>query len=273
MNRKNWRAFQWLIIASCVFPFAISASPDQKAPIDQSLTIAVIELPPLLGKDKGLLVDLARQAFASQSIKTTFVVYPLSRISWAISKEKHCSTLGSLRWFHETTQKRLTAVPMYNVSAHFFYLKSKYPSGLTPLSSPKFKEYRIGTVRGGAIEKALKAKGLVSNLELVQSMPQNVKKVALNRLDMFASPLLPALHAIEYSYPNKATEFTYSKQRLSLILAQMIFNEQCKDKIVQFERGLHHLHTTGEYKKIIQSYFLGHPVPDYVYIQPVDLEN
>ena len=150
-------------------------------------------------------------------------------------------------------------------------LKSKYPSGLEPLSSPKFKEYRIGTIRGGAIERALKAKGIASNLELVQSMTQNVKKVVLNRLDMFASPLLPGLAAIEHSYPNRASEFTYSKQRLFLLPTQMIFSEQCKDKLTQFRKGLHHLQSTGQYKKIIQSYFFGRPVPEYVYTKPVEL--
>lgn len=123
MDWKRWHRSKWLLLVGSMLSVPLAASPDLNDSTDQPLTVATINLPPLLGQDKGLLVDLVRQTFASQGVKTTFIIYPLSRISWSISKEKHCSTVGSLRWFDENKRKGLTAEPLYNVASHFFYLK------------------------------------------------------------------------------------------------------------------------------------------------------
>ncbi|MGF1742477.1 transporter substrate-binding domain-containing protein [Vibrio profundum] len=262
---RKWSLLWGIVSFLILWPSTLTATNPNSLNGKKILTIATMKLQPLLGQDKGLFNDIVRAAFATQGTKVSFTLYPMTRVPWSISKAKHCIALGSILWFDDKARSELNSIEIYNISAHFFYLKSRFPLGLEAQSSAKFPQYRIGTIRGGVLEKTIKHKGLDANLQLVNHMKQNVQKVVLNRLDMFASPLLAGLTDIQKFFPERADEFTYSKERLFLRPADIVFTKQCHQEFIQFQKGFAKLQHSGHYKKIIQAYFLGRAVPDYVY--------
>ena len=250
-----------LILLLVNFLASMEAVAKELAPVNasKSIKIAMIDYPPLMGINGGLMTDMAREAFKSQGIEAQFHILPMSRIALALSEGHVPAVLGTRAW---SFLKEVVAVRIFYSGMNFFSLKSKFPNGVEFSKLEELKKYEIGYSRGGSLMPLFTKAGLVPNL--VVSGDQNVKKLYFNRIDMFASTELAGWGIIEKYYPDKLHEFTMSENTIMEISGDIIFEKKQTQLVSTFRKGLNHIKKNGTAMNILKAYFKGRKIPDYL---------
>ncbi|MGF1740380.1 transporter substrate-binding domain-containing protein [Vibrio profundum] len=233
---------------------------------NNTITIATIDVPPLTPYKNGLVSEIVRQAFKLENIHVEYHLYPLTRIPWALEKNKECAAIGTTRWFAKTNIE-ISVQHVYYGRASLFYLKENFPNGFDFNQLDEIKQYRIGTYLGGALDKFFVNNGFINNIQLVPSLHQNMKKLILGRIDFVATLLYPTLKFIEAEYPNYIDEINYAKTPLFIGQLGIIFTPRCKEMKERFTKGFYNLRQSGEYRKIIESHFHPYSAPSDVFVK------
>ncbi|MGF1741335.1 transporter substrate-binding domain-containing protein [Vibrio profundum] len=237
----------------------------------QSLTIVTVDMAPLFSEENGLLTDIVRKSYENQGVDVHYSMYPLARINWAISEKKSCITIGTIRWFGENFRERLFYIPIYIGRVHLFYMKSRFPDGLKFNSTEDLQKYRIGTVRGGAVQRALTTAGITENVTYVPTLKQNISMISRDRIDTFVLPLLIGMNTIDKYYSGPVSHFSYAPKPLFVDDFHVIFTESCIKELETFKKGFSEIINNGEYLNLIRSYFINGFIHDGLMVDKVRL--
>ncbi|MEH6346124.1 MAG: transporter substrate-binding domain-containing protein [Bermanella sp.] len=223
------------------------------------IKIAMIDYPPLMASNGGIMNDLAEAAFQSQGVKVDFQIQPMSRITYSLENGSIPAVLGTQSW---SFKSKVVPVRLFFSGLYFFSLKEKFPNGVEFKTLEELSKYEIGYSRGGALIPIFNKAKL--NPILVVKGDQNVKKLYFGRIDMFASTELAGWGIIEKHYPKNINEFTMSKKYIHQITGDIIFANHQQELIQTFRKGLKHIKGNGVFLKVLQKYYKDREIPHYL---------
>ncbi|WP_432463777.1 substrate-binding periplasmic protein [Agarivorans sp. QJM3NY_33] len=235
---------------------------DPQLDID-TVELATIDYPPLMGGREAILSELASAAFAAVGIKVNYRVYSLPRVVRAVATNAVAGALGTHNWFYYDDAKlQISYIPIYAVNIRLFYLKSHFPQGLDYQELRDLQGYKIGYIRGGALLPEF-AKANIEP-ELVRTLHQNVEKVYAERDDMFVATELGGWAVIKQHFPEDVSKFAQAEDPLFIDEGDIIFSHKYKHLQDIFWLGFQMIKENGQYLKVVEKYYGKHQVPAYL---------
>jgi ABC-type amino acid transport substrate-binding protein len=231
----------------------------------KTVNIATIDYPPLMGKNGGLMTDIVKEAFLTQSYQVQFTLIPMARIAWSISEGVSEAAIGSRHWVkNEALKESASFNSIYFTGMHFFYRKEQFPTGIQYKKLEDLKPYNIGYIQSGSMISLLNKAGLKP--QLVKDLVTNCRKLENQRIDTFVATELGGWGAINKQYPNKSNSFAMMPKPILDFIGSgdIIFPSHNKELNKIFNTGLTTLKKTGRYKEILENYYGKNKVPDYL---------
>lgn len=238
----------------------------------ETIIISTDDHPPLIQGHSGpkykpgIMTDLAKAAFEAQGHEVRFLYVPAARTSWSIIEEKAHAVVGPLGWFRGDAADKIVSVPIYPAAFHFFYLKRKFPQGLSYQRLEELKSYKVGYMFGGAASRLLDDAGL--SVDYVNDRDQNTRKLYLGRIDLLVTEGTGGWASIAKLYPTQLADFEKSDQIILDAPGNVIFKKENTELFANFQKGLAEIKKNGTYMKIVQRYFPPDGIPkgilDYI---------
>lgn len=225
----------------------------------KDINIVVIDYPPLMGPNGGFLQDIVKEAFKLSNIEIKFKVFPISRVYWAVTESDDVAFLGSRKWPRGKYQKQVHPLKISVANLHFYYLKEKFPKGISFKNLNEMSKYSIGYVRGGALTKIFENAGIKPTF--VTDLKQSVDMVHKDRIDMFAATELGGSGAIRKNYPELFTKFEKSKDVIYRIEGDIVFSQKHLNYLKIFEDNFAEIKKNGTYLKIMKRYYKDSDIP------------
>ena len=246
-------------ILSIVLGQILVCSTLMAEPAPNVIKIAMIDYPPLMAANGGIMNDLTEAAFQSQGVDVKFQVQPMSRITYSLEDGSFPAVLGTQSW---SFKSEVVPVRLFLSGLYFFTLKEKFPRGVEFDTLEELSKYEIGYSRGGSLIPVFNKAKL--NPVLVVKGDQNVQKLYFGRIDMFASTELAGWGIIEKHYPNNINEFSISKKQIHKISGDIIFSKHQIKLIKTFKKGLETIKHNGTFLKVLQKYYKNREIPSYL---------
>lgn len=231
----------------------------------KTVSIATIDYPPLMGSHGGLMTDIVKEAFLTQSYQVRFTLMPMARIAWSISEGDSEAAIGSRHWIKDEGLKNKASFnSIYFTGMHFFYLKNQFPAGIIYKHLSDLKPYNIGYIQSGSMLTQLNNAGLKP--QLVKDLVTNSRKLETQRIDMFVATELGGWGAINKQYPKKTNSFAMMPKPILDFVGSgdIIIPKKNKNLIKLFNQGLTEIKQSGRYREILDHYYGKHNVPDYL---------
>lgn len=208
------------------------------------------------GEHSGVIIDIVREAFQKEGVTVKFENYPFARATLMVQNGEVEATIPKFK-----TEKRLKEFlfsdGIIQSRALFFYMKNqKIPENLKWDKIEDLKAYRIGATLGYWYIERFEKAGI--KLDTASSNENNIQKLYLGRIDLFVIDEVTGWTIIKRIYPGEEDKFgVLSKEESSENLFIMFSktNPNSKRYIQKFNSGLEKIKKSGEYRRIIESYF------------------
>lgn len=146
--------------------------------------------PPFMDTDgihqRGIAIDIARELFTRAQIPYNLIFVPPKRANtFATSSPGNC-VIATAR--SQEREAQLAWIGPFLITRHAFYRNSNSPIRVQALSDSS--EYRVGTFLGSGTEEYLEGMGMT--VDQAPSNDLNLKKLALGRIDLWASDTVSA---------------------------------------------------------------------------------
>ncbi len=221
-----------------------------------SINIATIDYPPLMGAKEGLMTDIVREAFLTQSYRVNFTLIPMARIAWSITESDSDAAIGSIHWFRgQPTLDQVVFSTIYYTGMHFFYRKAQFPNEIIYNQLSELKHYNIGYIQSGSMLNILNDAGIKP--ELVKDLATNTKKLKNERIDMFVATELGGWGAIRKLYPNQMDQFAMTTRPILDIIGSgdIVFPKKNKALKKLFILGLSTIKKNGRFIELLEQYY------------------
>ncbi len=201
----------------------------------------------------GVANEVVSYAFLEAGVEPAFTFMPWARIAKMIeSGEAVCSTL----WY--STEERenwaLFSDPVYTSESPFFYMKEKM-GNWDFASLEDVKGLRVGGIQGYYYDEMYKEAGVKADYST--SLDSLVKKLYMDRIDIFSDDKLVGWHMIKKLYPNEMHKFDSSITSLKDGTMHLMFSKAHPDSeelLQKFNEGLKRIKEKGIYDKIMAKY-------------------
>ncbi len=230
----------------------------------EELTILTEEWKPISfsgkdGKPTGLAVEIVRDILRRLNAPDTITIFP-----WARAYKMVLADPNVVLFAMTQTPEREQLLKMIGpiaIGKTTFYAKKG--SGITISSFKDAKQLNdIGVYRDAAAEQILKKEGF-TNLQIVTSPIQNVKKLMLGRIDILSGVNLTIgqlLQAVDL--PRDAVESVYSFGENRLHIAM---SKGTSETIVKaWKAALEEMHQDGTFARIYKKWLPGEEIPGQV---------
>ncbi|WP_449355938.1 substrate-binding periplasmic protein [Alishewanella longhuensis] len=220
-----------------------------------TLEISTGEWPPFLGEglpEQGVIARLIRDIFAEANINVQFTFLPWSRAMRDTVNGKYAATAVWM-FAEDRAQNLLYSEPVLDEKFVFFYRKSQpfYWQQLTDLQGMVVggvSGYSYGPVFDAAV------KNHIIGLDIVGSVEQNFRRLALGRVDVVAEEISVGYHMLQQRMPDIANSITHHPQPLLINQSFLLFpkaNPQSEALNLLFNTLLQEFRANGRY----DSYF------------------
>ncbi len=202
----------------------------------------------------GALLDIVREAFAQVDREVIFKFYPWKRVENEALKGKSFAAVPYFKT-QERQKKFNYSDPLVPLYTRFFYHKEKFPNGFEWNKYEDFKGYIMGGVLGDWYVPLYEKSGL--EMEIVPSLVQNFKKLAIKRVDFIIMDELTGLELIHKHYPEGASKIGTLDKPENVRGLHLMISRTYPDSVVitaQFNQGLKILKRTGRYAQILKAY-------------------
>jgi len=247
----------------CLLPSIALSLDANTAP--NSINIATIDYPPLMGEKEGLMTDIVRKAFSIQNYQVNFTLIPMARIAWSITEGDSDAAIGSIHWLRgKQLLEQVGHKTIYYTGMHFFYRQQQFPNGINYQDLSEISQYKVGYIRSGSMLKVLNEAGIKP--QLVKDLATNSRKLKTQRIDMFVATELGGWGAIKKKYPDTVNEFAMMPRPILDILGSGDIIFPVKHGHLQdiFERGLFQLKKNGSYRQLLEKYYGKGNIPTYL---------
>lgn len=202
----------------------------------------------------GFFTEIVTAACEEVNVKVEYDFYPWKRC------EKLLETGGVFAIFpYVKTEEREKNFLFTDVVTHstgkFFYLKSKFPSGIKYTDLKDLKKYTIGGTLGYWYEDLFKKNNL--NVEYVSEDLLNIKKLEQGRIDLIVADELMGWRLIQSTFKNKQNEFATLEKPLNQSDFFMMVSKKYPNSnsiLKKINDGLAIIKKNGVYKKILKKY-------------------
>lgn len=223
--------------------------------LPDTIEISTGEWPPFLGAElpeQGVIARLIRDIFAEAQISVQFTFLPWSRAMHDTVNGKYTAT--AVWMFAEDRAKNfLYSEPVLDEKFVFFYRKSQpfYWQQLTDLQG-----MIVGGVSGYSYgpDFDTAVKNHIMGLDIVGSVEQNFRRLALGRVDIVAEEISVGYHMLQRRLPDIANSITHHPQPLLINQSFLLFpkaNPQSEALNLLFNTLLQEFRANGRY----DSYF------------------
>ncbi len=235
------------LLVSVFAIFCLTANADK-------ITAAGDPWPPFLDPNhpnKGIIVEIASAAFATQGHELTFSFVPWARAMSGVENATFDLLLGTW-WTKERTSYLLYSDPYLENSVKFIKQKGDDFdfNGLDSLSGKS-----VGVVRGyGYSDDFQNAKNF--KRPEAKDLLSNIRKLIAGRINLTLEDELVARAVIAKHDPGLLGEIEFSSTPLAsnaLHVTSGLGNAKHKQLIADFNKGLAEIKANGEYQKIINS--------------------
>jgi polar amino acid transport system substrate-binding protein len=202
----------------------------------------------------GAVLDIVREAFAEVDREVIFKFYPWKRVENEALKGRSFAAVPYFKT-EEREKKFNYSDPLVPLYTRFFYHKEKFPNGFKWEKYEDFRGYLMGGVLGDWYVPLYEKAGVKA--EIVPSLAQNLKKLAMKRVDFIIMDELTGLELINKHYPEGISKIgTLDKPEnvrgLHLMISRTYPNSA--EITAQFNKGLKILKKTNRYKEILEAY-------------------
>lgn len=264
----NWNTFKrghsFLLLCVTIL-FILSLRPVQAG--GGKIIISSDNHPPLIqgdespGNEPGIMTDIVRAAFRAKGVRVEYLAIPAARISWSLLENKVSATVGPLGWFDaKNARHRVHFIPVYPASFHLYYMRERFPQGLSYTDLEELKPYKIGYMHGGAANGLLEKAGL--SVERVNDRDQNTRKLFLGRIDLLVTESIGGWTSIRNVYPNQVDKFRMVKKVLMEAPGGIIFIKDQLNLIQTFQAGFSEIKQNGIYMNIVNRYYNRQWIPE-----------
>lgn len=223
------------------------------------LKVVSLQLPPMHYEEegiiKGIAVDIVNEVFARMEQPITLRLYPFARSLNMIEDADADAIFAIVKTPEREQFLNYPDEVLINQTAILFARKDAqihFDGDLRTLSGYRFGILRAATY-GKQWEEATST-GIISKIDKVNSYPQNILKLASNRVDIVIGPRLSMLYAMKkLGYQNVAQELS---PHIEVVPTYLAFSKTrvAPETIKLFERTLKALKEDGTYEKIVNSY-------------------
>ena len=246
MQTLKWWLTGLLILSCCM---ALNA---------KEVTLTSMSYPPFYGEkleNNGPLIEVIVQSFKNAGYKTRIIFAPWKRAITIARQGKTADGMVGVWHNKERANDFLYSDPIFPNKVGFYKHKSNAIifENYTDLVS---KGYKLGSVRGYIFPKGLKESGI--EIELVTDDLQNLKKLALGRVDLVVVDKDYARFILTDN-PQVAKEIEWMGPILAEFQQHLIISRKTPNAlktISDFNKGLRILQQTGDFKKIFKKHGL-----------------
>lgn len=235
-----------------------------------TIEICAGEWPPFLSEslpEQGVIAHLIRDVFAQADIKVNFTFLPWGRAFHDTQKQKYAATAV---WMFEQSRANnfLYSDAVLNERFVFFHLKNRpfdwqSVNDLKGLILGGGLAYSYGAEFDNALEQG------VFEISRVNSSVQNFKRLAMERIDVFAEEQSVGYHILNNELADVANTITHHPKPLLINQSFLLFpkeGEKSQQLLKMFNQQLAQFKKDGRY----QAYFNGLNRGDY---RPVNTQS
>lgn len=237
--------------------FFSSITTTTAAAVPDRIYLMTESFPPLTISEEtnvsGLSIDLLNALF--EKVQITQKAEESEVLPWARAYQNLQEMPNACLFATARTPKREAKFKWVGPIAPLkIVLFAKKNSNLKIESDADLKNYKIGTVRDGAPESLLVARGVpIDSLERVTSAEINIKKLSRDRIDLFAYIEMVGRYSFQQHGHNPGDfESVYTLKEVELYYA---FNPQVPDETIQsLQNAYEQLKTNGTLEGLFKKY-------------------
>jgi polar amino acid transport system substrate-binding protein len=174
----------------------------------RTISIGGVFYPPFFFEDgSGAATDMLNEALGKIGYSANIMLFPLARAIVMVNS----GNIQAAFLFPQTDPQTTVKIPIYYAAHIFLFKKSRFPRGLHYNKLSDLKDYIIGAHIGSGYSKRILQEGAGLQLDYAPDIEMNLKKLAAQRIDLFAIFDITA-HALLVSiFPDRTEEFGFSK--------------------------------------------------------------
>lgn len=207
-----------------------------------------------VNQGSGAVLDIVREAFAMVDREVTFKFFPWKRVENEALKGRSFAAVPYFKT-QERKKKFNYSDPLVPLYTRFFYHKEKFPKGFKWDKYEDFRGYLMGGVLGDWYVPLYEKAGVAA--EIVPTLDQNVKKLAMKRVDFIIMDELTGSELIKKHYPEGVSKIGTLDKPENVRGLHLMISRSYPDSAnitAQFNKGLKLLKKTSRYKEILDTY-------------------
>ena len=221
----------------------------------------------LPGMGRGFCIDVITAAYAAVGVRCSYRFEPLLRSQHSLRSHDYTALVGSTHGpLDEYPGGMLDSVRISGFRLYFHYFKSRFDRVDLRYNGPgDLRGYRIASIQGSPVRKALDAAGLT--VETVRTTPHGLKMLEAGNADFWVAVGVSARALVAERLPEKLDDFAAIPAFIYSGDVAVNFDTVHPDYALrrrQLDEGLGIIVKNGLYRRIIKSYFpVGEP-PGYL---------
>ena len=248
------KTLAWMFGIGIFFSLAFQVVAQEKI-----IRISTGEYAPLTSETSphgGFVNHVITEAFQHEGYAVIYHYVPWKR---AYKEAKDGDAQATSFWANDPSylQDFYRSDPIVKLQVVFFYLRSNPMRAWNTVTD--LQGYRIGTMLGETSSKMLKEAGL--QVEEVATAEQNIKKLLAGRIDISPQELVSGLELLNMKFTSEECDLiTYDPKPLLESDGHLMFStheEQAKELVAIFNRGLTKLRAEGRYEQLYQDLLAG----------------
>lgn len=239
-----------IVLAGAIALLIIIGTAEHSFCQEKTVVLATADYEPILGEklpDGGVFSALTREAFRRVGYRFEVKFVPWKRAIKQAEVGDYDGVLGAM--LTPEREPFFTNTEAIMPFKHLFFSRSEQTITYTDLR--ELKSYRIGIIRGSAIEETLTAAGLT--LESVTTYEQNLKKLMQERIDLMVGDNFLMLDLLK-KYPEYKGKVNPVSPPIKISTLQNLISKARPDHttvVADFNRALQEMKADGTFNAIV----------------------
>lgn len=249
---KKYSCFIQRVLGSILSCALIGLMPPNIAATTKQVMLATTEYPPYYGEllpDQGVITEIIREAFKHAGYEVKIKFFPWKR-ALEMTRQGEFNALFTA-WYREDREQWFGFSDPLPIANEIGFYKRK-DRKISYRTIEDLRPYKIGTVRGYSNPAEFDKAKL--DTEEVTEDRLNIQKLAVGRIDLALIDKIIGQHIIDTELPESAQKLEWLDPPLKIDDQYLMFSKKFDDyreKIADFNRGLHQIIEAGIVKAII----------------------
>jgi len=249
---KKYSRFIQRVLGSILSCALIGLMPPNIAATTKQVMLATTEYPPYYGEllpNQGVITEIIREAFRHAGYEVKIKFLPWKR-ALEMTRQGEFNALFTA-WYREDREQWFGFSDPLPIANEIGFYKRK-DRKISYRTIEDLRPYKIGTVRGYSNPAEFDKSKL--DTEEVTEDRLNIQKLAVGRIDLALIDKIIGQHIIDTELPESAQKLEWLDPPLKIDDQYLMFSKKFDDyreKIADFNRGLHQIIEAGIVKAII----------------------